>query len=166
MSDNDYLKKLIKDKKEKAKSPLEKFVNKDNLNLESNTPVESKPEVEIEHFGNAPKSVEQNTDAVKPHEENTVSEPVQHEVKKENEGAPSALLKASGLREFDIDSLDVDSSTEITTSAPKQEQEAKANSVTEDEINELVKFVKSGNFDAAVDFIVQLKLKYNIDNII
>jgi len=167
VNDNDYLKKLIKSKKEKNKSPLEKFINKEDTVIEKKTPAVNKPDVEIEHYGGSTQTTDIKYNKPPESQETEPTSPK----KPSGENPPDSLLKASGLREFDIDALDIDSTEEITNksvSTPTNENSATRNSVnvTEDEINQLIGFVKTGNFDAAVDFIVQLKLKYNIDNIL
>ena len=167
MSDNDYLKKLIKSKKKKSKSPLEKFINKEDVTVENEPPAVNKPSVEIEHYGGTTQTPKTDTDKQTEPQQVTTN-PTEPSTSK---SAPDSLLKASGLREFDIDSLDIDSSEEVSNKATTQTVSNEIPnqnrvSVTDDEINQLIEFVKAGNFDAAVDFIVQLKLKYNIDNII
>ncbi|NIA22559.1 MAG: hypothetical protein GWP03_00055 [Proteobacteria bacterium] len=166
MSENDYLKKLIKSKKEKSKSPLEKFINKENVTMENKATAVNKPEVEIKHYDGTTQTTETNN--AKPYESKQVENTPQKHV---SNNSPDSLLKATGLREFDIDALDVDYTEKVANkpATPPVVEKASAQnsvSVTEDEVNQLIGFVKVGNFDAAVDFIVQLKLKYNIDNIL
>ncbi|MCK4545694.1 hypothetical protein KAU43_09150 [candidate division WOR-3 bacterium] len=157
MSDNNFLEEIFKSKK-KRKSPLEKFIKIDN-NEEVSNDKETKPDTGIEHYGTS--STSSPPSDVDNHESKH-----QSFTEKKEKTAGQALIDASGLKEFNIDSFDMETSPKSPEQPDIDKNGNNTNTINIDEINKLISFLKSGNYDAAVDFIIQLKLKYNIDNIL
>ncbi len=162
MSDNNFLDDIFKSKKKK-KSPLEKFIKTDSNEEDVSKDKETKPGVGIEHYGTSSSSSASSS-------VDNYQSKHQSSIEKKEKIPGQLLLDASGLKEFNIDSFDTEIGAKPT---PEQQEIAKnnnddnnMNAINIDEINKLISFLKVGNYDAAVDFIIQLKLKYNIDNIL
>lgn len=157
MSDNNFLDEIFKSKKKK-KSPLEKFIKIDN-DEEIPKDKETKTDAGIEHYGTS--STSSPPSDIDNHESKH-----QSFTEKKEKSAEQTLIDASGLKEFNIDSFDMETNSKSPGQPDTTKNDNNTNTINIDEINKLISFLKSGNYDAAVDFIIQLKLKYNIDNIL